>query len=232
MPVRVGDVLRSLIFYAAFYVGSVFLVIGALVALIFSQKGLLRVSEWWSAYHRFCARWILGIKVVLQGSLPREGVLVALKHESFFEAIDLPHLLDRPAIFAKMDLLRIPLWGRVGAAYGLIGVERDQGAGALRKMIRAAREHQAQGRFLAIFPEGTRTRHGDEAPLQAGFAALYKLLGEPVLPIAVDSGPPYHRRWKRKGTITYRVGELIPAGLPRAEVEQRVTAAINDLNAR
>ena len=56
------------------------------------------------------------------------------------------------------------------------------------------------------------------------------MLGLPVVPIAVDSGPNYQRLIKQPGTITYRVGEMIPAGLPRAEMEARVHAAINALN--
>ena len=97
-------------------------------------------------------------------------------------------------------------------------------------MISAARTHTAAGRPLAIFPEGTRVPHGTRPPMQSGFAGLYKLLALPVVPIAVDSGPVYHRTWKRRGTIIYRVGEPIPAGLPREEVETRVLAAINALN--
>ena len=34
---------------------------------------------------------------------------------------------------------------------------------------------------------------------------------------------------KRSGTVTWRVGETIPAGLPRQEIEARVHAAINAL---
>jgi 1-acyl-sn-glycerol-3-phosphate acyltransferase len=52
-----------------------------------------------------------------------------------------------------------------------------------------------------------------------------------VVPIAVNSGPAYHRVLKRAGRITYRIGETIPAGLPREEIEARVHAAINALNA-
>jgi 1-acyl-sn-glycerol-3-phosphate acyltransferase len=129
-----------------------------------------------------------------------------------------------------MELLRIPLWGRLGAAYGLIGVDRDKGAKALRAMIAAARRHQSDGRLLAIFPEGTRVPHGLEGQIQSGFSGLYKLLDSPVVPVAVDSGPLYHRWIKRPGTITYRVGETIPPGLPRAEIEARVAAAISALN--
>jgi len=52
----------------------------------------------------------------------------------------------------------------------------------------------------------------------------------PVVPMAVNSGPLYHRGWKRSGTITIRFGEIIPPGLPRDEVEARVREAINVLN--
>lgn len=218
--------IRSALFYAAFYGGSVVYVLAAAMALPFGREGLLRVCEGWSLYHRSCARALLGIRVKVDGELPSGAVLVALRHESFFEAIDLPALLDQPAVFAKAELLRVPLWGPLGKAYGLIGVERDQGARALRAMLVAARHHQQEGRLLAIFPEGTRVRHGELAPIQSGFSGLYKLLGCPVVPVSVDSGPLYHRWIKRPGTVTYRVGETIPPGLPREEVEARVAGAI------
>jgi 1-acyl-sn-glycerol-3-phosphate acyltransferase len=93
-----------------------------------------------------------------------------------------------------------------------------------------ARKFIGTERPLAIFPEGTRIPHGARPPLRAGFAGLYKLLGLPVVPVAIDSGPTYQRRWKRQGTITVRFGEPIPPGLPREEIEARVHAAINQLN--
>jgi 1-acyl-sn-glycerol-3-phosphate acyltransferase len=230
MAARPGEVLRSLVFYAVFYGGTVFYILTAFVAIVFGKDAFRRVADGWTAFHRGCVRLVLGIKVEVQGNIPQGDALVALKHESFFEAIDLSHLLRFPAIFAKAELLRIPLWGWLASAYGVIPVERSQGAKALRAMLAAAKASQAEGRLLAIFPEGTRVPHGARAPLQSGFAAVYKLLGQPVVPIAVDSGPLYHRWWKRKGTITIRVGEPIPPGLPRREIEARVKQAINVLN--
>lgn len=227
---RPSDVVRSVLFYIFFYLGSAIYVPCALATIPFSKKVYRRAAEGWSGFHRLCVRWLLGIKVVVQGDLPMKDTLVAMKHESFFEAIDMPNMLENPAIFAKAELLRIPLWGRAGSAYGLIAVEREGGAKALRKMISAAKAHYQSGRVLAIFPEGTRVPHGKIAPLQSGFSGLYKLLGLPVVPIAVDSGTLYHRRWKRAGTITVVVGEAIPPGLPRAEIEAQVISAINVLN--
>ena len=153
-----------------------------------------------------------------------------MKHESFFEAIDTPALFDCPSVFAKQELFSIPLWGRAAAAFGLVPVERNAGARALMPMIRSAKALAADGRPLVIFPEGTRVPHGEKRELQSGFAGLYKMLGLPVVPVAVDSGPVYHRLYKQPGRITYRFAEPIPPGLPRAEVETRVREAINTLN--
>lgn len=226
------EVVRSLVFYGLFYGGSIFCVLAAVLAVPLGPKILRSVVRGWSLWHRFCVRWILGIRIVCEGQPPEGAVLFAYKHESFFEAIDLPCEIGFPAVFAKAELMRIPLWGLVADRYGNVPVERSEGAKALRAMLAAAQKHTELGRALAIFPEGTRVPHGTRPPLQAGFAGLYKLLGLPVVPVAVNSGPLYHRRWKRPGTITVRYGETIPPGLSRAEAEERVHAAINALNPR
>lgn len=222
--------LRSIAFYPLFYGGSVLFVILAVIAVSFAPRAVQPIAEMWSAFHRACVRRVLGIEIRVLGERPEGPALYALKHESFFEAIDLPNLIRRPAIFAKEELFSIPGWGRVARSYGVVPVARSKGAGALRTMVAAARSAARSGRPLAIFPEGTRVPHGKPAPLRSGFAGLYKAVGLPVVPVAVDSGLLYHRRWKRSGVITYRLGETIPPGLPRAEIEFRVLAAINVLN--
>lgn len=225
-----ADVLRSLAFYAAFYLGTVVLVLAAFVAGAISDEALRKVVRGWAAWHRFCARHLLGIRVVIEGRMPEEGVLVAVKHESFFEAIDLPLQMARPVPLPKAELLRIPGWGWAARRYGVVPVEREGGAKTLRQMVANARAFARHDWPLVIFPEGTRVPTGERRPLQSGFAGLYKLLALPVVPVAVNSGRLYHRRWKKPGTITLRVGKRIEAGLPRKEIEARVIEAINALN--
>lgn len=222
--------LRSLIFYPVFYGFSAMLVIASVLAIPFGRERLKQVVALWGTWHRWCVQNLLGIAIVQEGEIPDEPVLIAVKHESFFEAIDLPRLFAFPTVFAKRELFLIPGWGYSAKVYGLVPVARDKGARALREMLTLARERINEGRPLVIFPEGTRVPHGEEPPLQSGFAGIYKLLGLPIVPIAVDSGPTYHRLIKQPGTITYRVGETIPSGLPRAEMEARVHSAINALN--
>ena len=222
--------LRSLIYYPVFYGFSSLLVIASVIAVAFGREPLKRVVAVWGRWHRWCVENILDIRIVIEGEVPDGPVLIAVKHESFFEAIDMSRLFAFPVVFAKRELFMIPGWGYSARTYGLIPVARDGGAKALRDMIATAKLRVNEGRPLVIFPEGTRVPHGKEPPLQSGFAGIYKLLGLPVVPIAVNSGPFYHRIVKQPGRITYRVGETIPAGLPRAEVERRVHRAINVLN--
>lgn len=223
-------VIRNLAFYVAFYVGSVWFVLSALAARD-NLPRLRRACDGWSEWHRKCVNRLLGITVRVEGQMLEGSALYVMKHESFFEAIDMPHQFDYPAPFGKKELFSIPGWGRAAANYGGIEVARDDGAKALRTMLKQAKQRIAEGRPMVLFPEGTRVPHGTRPPLKSGFAALYKMLGVPVVPVAVNSGPLYHRRWKVPGTITYRIGQPIPAGLPREEAEALVHAAINVLNA-
>jgi 1-acyl-sn-glycerol-3-phosphate acyltransferase len=223
---------RSFLFMLVFYVGSLFHVVTAFLAQWFSIPLMQWAVRSWSKWQYWCYRRILGIRVKVDGQLSDRPVLYAIKHESMFETIDMPRMFNKPAVVTKKELFDIPMWGPAARAYGMIPVDRDGGAGALRAMLALARKMIAEERPIVIFPEGTRVKHGDSPPLQSGFAGLYKLINLPVVPIAVNSGALSPRKagiWK-SGTITYKVGEEIPTGLPREEIEARVHAAINALN--
>ncbi len=222
--------IRSILYYPIFYGISAVLVVGASIALFFGATALRTVVHWWTDWHRWCVNHILGIRVQIKGELATGPVLYVVKHESFFEAIDAPTLFNLPAVFTKRELFDIPFWGYSAKVYGLIPVARDGGAAALRSMLAEAKGIVEAGRPLVIFPEGTRVPHGESPPMRSGFAGMYKLLKLPVVPIAVDSGPLYHRWIKQPGTITYKIGETVPPGLPRDEAEAKVHAAINGLN--
>ena len=225
-------ILRSLLFAPVFYIGSIPYVLLAFIGTYVSTPLLRKTVRGWSKFQYFAMRWILGIRFRVEGELATEPVLYAIKHESFMETIDMPRLFDLPAVVTKRELFDIPCWGTAAKAYGMIPVDRDAGAKGLRAMIALAKEMQAANRPIVIFPEGTRVPHGEKPALQSGFAGLYKLLGLPVVPIAVNSGAltPKGKPWWYSGVMTYKVGQTIPPGLPREEVEARVHVAINALN--
>ncbi len=223
--------IRSLAFMFVFYGLTVVFVIGAVIAALFGQQPMQAVVRGWVASHRFCARWMLGIRVRVEGIVPEGQFLFAAKHQAMFETLDLLTMLDTPAFVFKKELADIPAWGWIAQKYGGIPVDRSAGAGAMRTLLRRTRAILASERSVVIFPEGTRVRPGHTPPLQAGFVGLYKVFGLPVVPVAIDSGHVWPRdSWiKRPGTVTYRFFEPIPPGLPRGEIEARVHALINDL---
>ncbi|MFM6853850.1 MAG: lysophospholipid acyltransferase family protein [Sphingopyxis sp.] len=221
---------RTIIWAPIFAVGSAFLVILSGIAALISRDKFIRAVHYWGGWNHVCARLFLGQRVVIDGVIPSGGVFLLFKHEAMFETIDMPYLLRRPVVFAKQELFSIPLWGRLAKLYGLIPIERSAGASAMRAMRKAARDAIADDRPVVLFPEGTRVPHGQMPPLRSGFAGVYKLIGLPVIPVAVDSGRLI-RGWIRyPGTVTYRVGPTIPPGLPRDEAEALAHAALNALN--
>lgn len=224
--------LRSLLFTLLFQGGSVILSALSVVGLVIYRPVGAFFVRTWSHYHRWLCRHVLGQRIVLEGELADAPVLYVLKHESAFETIEMPGRFANPAVFAKAELFRIPIWGAAGRRFGVIPVERDAGARAMRDMLDAARKALADGRPLCLFAEGTRVLPGERPPLKPGFAGLYLQLKVPVVPVAVDAGHVYGAGLfgKRPGTIRMRVGETIPPGLPRRVAEARVHAAINALN--
>jgi 1-acyl-sn-glycerol-3-phosphate acyltransferase len=148
-----------------------------------------------------------------------------------YETLEMVRIADTPVIVLKRELSQIPFFGWLTRRYGVIPVDRSAGSKALREMVAAGRSAAETGRSVLIYPEGTRVAHGEQPPLRSGFAGLYRALGLPVVPVAVDSGRLWTRGLlKRAGVIHFRIGEAIPPGLKREDIEARVHAAINALN--
>ena len=224
--------IRSAIFALVFYTGTVVAVSTAFITALAGKGPLRRHALCWAAFHRWCARWILGIRSRVEGRLPEGPHLYAAKHQSMYETLELLLIVGDPAVVLKRELADIPLFGRIAKMAGVIPVDRAGSAKALRRMMRAAAAARDGGRSILIFPEGTRVAPGERPPLQPGFAGLYKQLRLPVVPVALDSGEIWPRNSfrKRPGVVTVRIGAPVPPGLPRAEIEARVHAAINDLD--
>lgn len=225
------DALRSVLFSLFFYSGTVIVVLLSFPAAAIGRRPLNALIHGWARWHRWCAAALLGVRTRIEGTCPAGPVLVASKHQSMFETVEMLLLLREPAVVMKRELADLPGWGWVARRYGVIPVDREGGAAALRRMLKAGRDAVAAGRPIAIFPEGTRVAVGEQPALQPGFAGLYRALGLPVVPVALDSGRlwPRHRFAKRSGVVTVRFGEVIEAGLSRQQVETRTHAAINAL---
>ncbi|HEU4959394.1 MAG TPA: lysophospholipid acyltransferase family protein [Sphingomonas sp.] len=222
--------IRTIAFMAVFYGLSVPIVLAVPVAALIGRRALIAYAMAWARFHRWAARALLGIRTRVEGRPLVAPALYAAKHQAMFETLELALMLDAPAVVMKAELARIPLWGWAARRYGVIVIDRGGAGQTMRQMMREARAALDAGRSIVLFPEGTRVQPGEQPPLRAGFAGLYRALGVPVVPVALDSGRVWPRTGpKRAGVVTFRFGELVPPGLPRAEAEARVHAAINAL---
>ncbi|MEG3088868.1 lysophospholipid acyltransferase family protein [Sphingomonas sp. PB4P5] len=225
------NIVRTWAFMVAFFGGSVPIVLMAPVMALFGTGPLRFWVVLWTRYHRWCARWVMGVRVVTSGTIPTTPALYVGKHQAMFETFEMVALLDAPVVVLKKELASIPVWGWAAQRYGMIVVDREGSSAALRAMMRAGQAAAATGRSVVIFPEGTRVAPGEQPELKPGFVGLYRALKLPLVPVAIDSGTVWPKTGtKRSGVIRFAFQEVIPPGVGREEVVARVHAAINVLD--
>jgi 1-acyl-sn-glycerol-3-phosphate acyltransferase len=228
--------LRSLCFNVGWYAGTVTIAIVGAPILLMSRRNVVAWARFWI---RFCLWWLrltVGLTHRVNGlqNLPPGPVIIASKHQSSWETLAYTVLFADAAIVLKRELLFIPIVGWAMARAGNIAVERGDGATALRGLVRQARAAIADGRSILIFPEGTRVVVGAEKPYQVGTAALYRQLGVPVVPVALNSGVFWGRRRfvKRPGVLDVEILPAIPPGLDRSAFMATLKSSIEGATAR
>src|SRR5215475_7658783 len=218
--------LRSLAINVGWYAASAILAIAGAPILLMPRRAVVAWARLWITVVLWWLRVTCGLSHRLRGleNLPAGPVILACKHQSSWETMSFTLLFDDIAIVLKRELLFIPIVGWAMARAGNIAVARGDGASALRGLVRQAKAAVMNGRSIVIFPEGTRVAPGDSKPYQVGAAALYRQLGVPVVPIALNSGLFWGRRkWiKRPGVLTLEILPAIEPGLSRAVFMQRV----------
>lgn len=228
--------LRSFLFNIVFYLNLVlFLVVGSPL-LLGPRRWAMVALQLWAKTSVWLLEAICGTGMEVRGlqHMPKGPLLVAGKHQSFWETFAILPLLDDPCMVLKRELTFIPLFGWFGLKFGMIAVERDAGPQALRKMIKRARQEIAAGRQIVIMPEGTRRAPGDPPDYKPGAAALYGALDVPCVPFGLNAGVYWPRRkfLRKPGTIILEFCPAIPPGLPRAEFQKRLEAAIESSSNR
>jgi 1-acyl-sn-glycerol-3-phosphate acyltransferase len=195
--------------------------------------GWLRLSIW-------AARAICGVRWRVEGreNLPGTPVILLPKHQSTWETFAFPMLMPRPLCYVfERELLYIPFFGWAMARMDLIHIDRSKRAEAWAKVAEQGRRYMAQGNWVIMFPEGTRTPRGGQGTYKAGGARLAVETGRPVVPIAVTSA----RCWPRKsfllrpGVVDISIGPPIdPAGRTAdaliREVERWIEAEMRRLD--
>src|SRR5262249_43732736 len=106
-------ILRSLAFNATFFVWTLFLHAIGLPALLLPWRATHALGRFWVRTSFGLLRVLVGVDYQVGGTenLPHGAAIVAAKHQSAWDTLALPLVLDYPALVIKRELLWVPLFG-------------------------------------------------------------------------------------------------------------------------
>lgn len=206
--------LRALLF-AAFQVITVIPVaFGCLLCAPLPRPLRYRFTITWPAMVVWAARHLLGIRhqVIGAENLPDEPVILLSKHQSTWETLFYPTYMPHELCFVfKRELLFVPFFGWGIWLLDMIHINRRKGTDAFEQVVKQGAEKLAQGRWIIMFPEGTRTPVGSQGRYKSGGTRLAARTGATVVPIAVNSGNCWPRKAliKTAGLVTVSIGPPI-----------------------
>ena len=217
---------RSLAFIGLMYLSM------ALFALVFTPwaawdvRGARVGIRQWCRTVRWLARVVAGLRSDVRGPVPDGAVLVAAKHQSFFDIILLLSVLPEPRFVMKKELERAPILGWYARRIGCVSVDRGKRGQAIREMV--ARVQEGAAGQLVIYPQGTRVAPGVHQPYKIGSGVLYEALGQACVPVACNVGVFWarHSLWRQPGLAVVEFLEPIPPGLPMREFMAQLEAAV------
>lgn len=208
---------------------TILIIIVTMVALILTwyPKGVLKiVSDVWAPM----ILWFMGVELKIEGleNIEKDKNYIFISNHTSY--LDIPILLAAiPKIIyfvSKKELRRVPFFGWMMWALGMIFIDRKNKKRSIRSMKIAAMKLKS-GKNVLVFPEGTFDDNGAFLPFKKGAFHIAVKSKTPVLPIGISGA---NQVWSggdllglKKGIVTVRFGEVISQ-----ELEDNV-AAINNL---
>ncbi len=186
-----------------------------------------RLISGWALSMMWLMRVILGIRMQVKGAenIPKTPSILLCKHQSAWETIALQKVFPPQVWVLKRELLWIPFFGWGLAMTSPIAINRSDGKGAIKQLLKQGKERLETGFCVVIFPEGTRIPYGMRGKYKIGGPMLAASSGAPVVPIAHNAGKywPKNAFLKYPGTITMSIGKPFdPAGMKAEEISRKV----------
>ena len=197
--------LRSILFYIGMALSTVPFFFVAMIALLTPPRRRSTLIAGWA---RFVAWWLkvtCGLSHTVEGldNLPERPCVIACAHSSTWESIVTQTFLPPLAWVLKKELLKIPVFGVGLRATGPIAINRNDKKNALDQVLEQGLDKLKEGRYVLIFPEGTRTPWGQKGRYKKGAAKLALAANVPIVPAAHDAGKYWSSKswWIKPGVI-------------------------------
>ena len=195
--------LKSLVFNIFLFSGLILIFILAIPTLLLPAKFTLFFGRVSAKYIVVILKIILNTNVVFHGLENLKKVnnfFVASAHQSMFETFALQIPLDSPIFILKKELLKIPLFGWYLRKIGSVAIIRETTTKEnLNFFDKIKNLIDDENRPLLIFPQGTRTKSGEETSFTKGVGRIYSSLNLPCIPVALNSG----KIWPKNSFIKY-----------------------------
>lgn len=205
--------IRSLIFIFGMVLSICLWVIPCIIARLFPYKVCFAIVSSWCTFNLHWLRLTCGIRYEITGleNIPDQACVIMSNHQSTWETLAYPSIFPTLTWVIKRELLFVPLFGWGIASTQPIALNRQQGKKAFKQLIKDGKEKLSLGRFILIFPEGTRIPYDEERELKVGGFVLAKKAKTNILPVAHDAGRLWPRQGllKTPGTIHLHIGEPI-----------------------
>lgn len=197
------------------------LTVAALLLLVFAPGALFvawlfRRREWVYPWALFGAReWLnlSGMSIVVRGrENMRENVtyVLAANHRSYLDTATLfGHAGRRIGLFAKKELLKVPIFGYGMGYVNIMAIDRSNRTRAI-ETVRAATERIRSGRTFGVFVEGKRAMPGELLPFKKGAFYMARDAGVDIIPVAIK----HTDKLMGKGTGVSRPGTIEMVMLP------------------
>lgn len=220
-------VLRSLIFTTLLFLSVLVFSIPVMLSAPLPYRWRYALAPVWARFVLRLLEALCGLRYEVEGyeNVPAENAILFCKHQSAWEAIALLAIFPPHTWVLKRELMWAPFLGWAIAVLNPIAVDRGGGRQAVIQVIEQGRKRLAEGRWVAIFPEGTRLPPRTTRKYGIGGAALAVETACPVVPVAHNAGHFWPRRGlrKRPGTIRVIIGPPVD---PRGKTPEQLNTDV------
>ena len=219
--------LRSLAFWIGLSVSTI--LITPFVPLLYPLPYSLRYryAHQWTRFNLWWLEKTCGLKYRVTGmeNIPETPCVIMAKHQSAWETMALQKLFPPQVWVMKREIFWLPFFGWAIAAMEPIAIDRSSGRKAVSQIVEQGQKKLDDGRWIVIFPEGTRVPPGKKGRYGMGGAILATETGYPAIPVAHNAGEFWRRNdfIKRPGTIDVIIGKPIQtSNIEAAELNQQI----------
>ncbi len=217
--------LGSLLFTCYLFGSTLVYAVFVLAVCWLPDAKLYGIARNWAGGQLWLLEKLCGLTYTVEGTehIPADNHISMWKHSSAWETIAQMVIFPPQSWVLKRELMWIPVVGWATRVMRPIAINRNAGSSAVNQVVAQGKKQLAEGRWILIFPEGTRMPPGETRRYGVSGALLASRTGRKVIPVAHNAGYFWPRRGllKRAGIIRVVIG-------PAIETEGRDPRSIND----